>query len=314
MRDRAELNNSSILDMEFAEISTASESEEWDGIMIVSPEALCRLRYVDIHRIYCDPVWQGSGIHFYEAANPANLVSHCNIIRSDKPDELGDGIFLQPGGTGSYAKIECTTTGDDWWTGVTAVSSQLEIMGLTSSDNLRGLGSHLAGTIIEMQQSILDYNLFEGIYSERSILYLGEYSAGYNQIRENGNTQIDLRQTSRIYRTISVSGTQNDIGHFSTLVPRIVADVTSSADVQSNYWMTSAPLQSMFVEATPGSIGWNPFLTQSAIASFSEWSCGQLFSKTAYPMLSGNPTPVKLPPVFGQELKLTFQSKEQENS
>jgi hypothetical protein len=70
----------------------------------------------------------------------------------------------------------------------------------------------------------------------------------------------------------------------------------------------------MFVEATPGSIGWNPFLTQSAIASFSEWSCGQLFSKTAYPMLSGNPTPVKLPPVFGQELKLTFQSKEQENS
>ncbi|MFZ1731062.1 MAG: hypothetical protein WBQ23_07110 [Bacteroidota bacterium] len=290
MRDRAELNSSSILDMEYAEITTATDADEWDGIIVVSPEALCRLQYVDILHVFCDPVSQGTGIHFYEAANSENLISHCNIIRSDKSDKLGDGIFLQPGGTGSYATIECTTTGDDWWTGVTTVSSPLDIIGLTSSENLRGLGAHLSGTIIEMQQSILDFNAFQGFYSEQSILYMGEYRAGYNAIRQNGNSQIELKQFSHIYRSNAVSGTQNDIGHSSNLIPRIVADSTSTAEVQSNCWLTATPVQYMFVEVTPNSIIWNPFLSQSAVAAFEDWTCERVLTKSRYPVLSGNPT------------------------
>ncbi|MFZ1731726.1 MAG: hypothetical protein WBQ23_07125 [Bacteroidota bacterium] len=291
MRNRAEINSASQLEMEYVTI-TCDDVGEWDGIQSIGPGALCVLRYVDVLRIYCDPVTQGAGVYFFEAPNAGNLVSHCNILRVDKPDKRGDGIFLQPGygGAASYAQIECTIASDDWWTGVTAVSSKLDILGLSAIGNLRGMGIHLAGALVDIVQSIVDYNTFEGMYVDNGLLYLGEMEPGYNSVSYNGDQQIELTQTSHLFSNGSKYGINNDIGHPSPLVTRIKTDLTSTAEVQNNYWLIPSPLPTMFDETMPGSIIWNPFLTQSARSGFGEWTCGQVFLKRRQPPILSSPT------------------------
>lgn len=293
MRDHAEINDNATLDIAYATL-TSADPQEWDGIMIIGNESLCRLRYVDILRIFCDPVDQGTGVHFYEAPNPENLISHCNITRTGKADNLGDGIFLQPGGSGSYAEIECTSTGDDWWTGVTTVSSSIDVTGLNASGNLRGIGAHLSGTLVNLVQSVLDFNTFEGVYAQGAAIYLGEYEAGYNEIYHNEEVQIDLTQSSRIYHNGSQHGINNDIGHTWVQIPCVRADATSRATLPDNYWMDPVPVQSMFVEALPNSIIWNPYLTQSLRGSFHGWACEQILIKRSTPRITAAPTSASL--------------------
>ncbi|MBE0643054.1 MAG: hypothetical protein IH600_03145 [Bacteroidetes bacterium] len=291
MRDRAEINSASRLEMEYVTL-TSDDAGEWDGIQSIGPGALCVLRYVDILRVYCDPVTQGAGVYFFEAPNAGNLVSHCNILRVDKSDKLGDGIFLQPGygGMASYVQIECTTVSDDWWTGLTNVSSKADITGLTAIGNLRGMGIHLAGALVDIVQSTLDSHAFEGVFAQSGILYLGEFEAGYNQICNNNDEQIELTQMSRLYSNGSMHGINNDIGHLSPFVTRIKTDPTSTAEVQNNYWLVPAPLPAMFDEDVPGSIIWNPYLTQSARPGFHEWTCGEVFLKRRLSPISSSPT------------------------
>jgi hypothetical protein len=293
MRDRAEINNCATLDIEYATL-TSADQQEWDGVMIIGTEALCRMRNVDVLRVFCDPIDQGTGLHFYEAPNPENLISHCNITRTGKSDKLGDGIFLQPGSSGSHADIECTSTGDDWWTGLTTVSSTIDVSGLNASENLRGLGAHLSGTLVNLVQSVLDNNTFEGLYAQTAAIYLGEYEAGYNEIYHNEAVQLDLTQSSRLYHNGSQHGINNDIGHVWPQIPRVRTDATSRATLPDNYWMDPAPVQSMFIETLPNTIIWNPYLTQSNRGSFNDWTCEQILSKRPTPPITSAPNSANL--------------------
>lgn len=291
MRNRAQINSSSHLGMEYV-TATSADTHEWDGIQNIGPDALCVLSYVDVLRVYCDQATQGAGVYFFEAPNPGNLVSHCNVLRVDKSDKLGDGIFLQPGygGMASDARIECTTVSDDWWSGLTNVSSQLEITGLVAIGNLRGIGMHLPGALVDIVQSTLDFHAFEGIFAQGGILYLGEYEAGYNHFCDNSEEQIELSQTAHLYSNGSLHGINNDIGHISPNVVRIKTDPTSTAEVQNNYWLEPAPLPAMFDEAVPGSIFWNPFLTQSRLSGFNEWTCVRELIERIQQPISSSPT------------------------
>jgi hypothetical protein len=288
-RDRQECNTQSLLRMEYVTISGLAASDEWEGILVAGNAALCDLSHVDITDVYCNPVYQGSGVHFYEAAHSQNRISNCNILRQNKADKKGDGIFLQPGAGTSYVDIRCSTTGDDWWTGVTTVSSEIDIIGLEASGNLRGLGAHLDGTVVEMQQSILNGNAFEGVFADNSDISLGKWGDGLNLISQNGDIQIDLTQGSRLLQISSQDGCGNDIGHTSSTIPRVRTDGTSIAQSVNNYWLTGNPDPGMFPEVNQGSIDWNPYLPTSAVAQATEWECNILQKRSA-PLLTGTPT------------------------
>ncbi|MCZ7557388.1 MAG: hypothetical protein M5R41_13390 [Bacteroidia bacterium] len=288
-RDRMEFNTQSLLRMQFVLVTGLNATDEWEGILVVGDNALCDLSYVDIEKVYCDPVYQGSGVHFYEAAHSQNRISNCNILRQNKADKKGDGIFLQPGAGTSYVDIRCSTTGDDWWTGVTTVSSEIDIIGLEASGNLRGLGAHLDGTVVEMQQSVLYGNAFEGVFADNSDISLGKYGDGLNLISQNGDIQIDLTQGSRLLQISPQHGCGNDIGHTSSAVPRVRTHGSSIAQAVNNYWLTGNPDPGMFPEVNQGSIDWNPYLATSAVAQATEWECNILQKRSA-PMLTGAPT------------------------
>lgn len=291
--DHMEFNTQSIVRMEYALVTSVADSEEWDGMLVAGDNALVDLSYVDITNVYSDASLQGTGVHFYHASNPQNRISYCNILRQNKADKSGDGIFLQPGAGSSYVDIQCSETRDDWWTGVTSVSSEIDITGLTSSANLRGLGAHLDGNIVDISQSILNSNTFQGIFAENSDIFLGKDVDGLNQITQNGDVQIELTLGSRVIQQPPKTGGINDIGHSSPAVPRIMADGTSSADMRDNYWLANPPDQAMFVEVNQGSIDWNPYLTASQIGPGSEWTC-EVMQKRRSPALLNQPTRAEL--------------------
>lgn len=273
MKAGAEINTESTLDANFATFegvpNPPADNEEWEGILVSGPEARISMNHVLIKDVHCDPRTQGTGIHFFAASNSGNRIENTRIVREYQSDKLGDGIFLQPWQSAqSYVELHCVETLDDWWTGLTSVSSECNATGLTTMFNKRGVGAHLTGNVLYLYQSRLEANLIAGLYAEAgsgtNVTTFGSYGSapdGFNSIFGNGCVQIHLIGTY-LNGGLSNFNDNNDIGHSSSSVLRMIVDSGAQASVTRNYWLTPTPVPSMF-QIISGSCTWVPYLTQS---------------------------------------------------
>lgn len=247
-----------------------SGNEEWEGILASGPEARLDIEFTLIKDIHCDPVWSGTGVHLYQASNTENRIHYTQILRSNQPEKLGDALFLQPGSNRSYLELKCVDTHNDWWTGLTTVSSGCHATGLLSTLNNRGVGAHLTANLLYLDECQITHNMFEGLFQESGDSYnsttLGENSmdqTGNNTIYDNGVTQIFM-DGGILNGGSSGLNSENDIGHTLYSVPRVVVEGGATAYMRRNFWITATPDASMFIENN-GTIQWDPYLSQSLI-------------------------------------------------
>lgn len=281
-RQNAEINCSSEFDCRYA-ILGACAYDEWDGILIVGTGSSIYMTNTWISDIYCDPVYQGTGVHLYQSNNSDNYIGNSKIMRYGYPDKLGDAVYLQPEqGTGSFLAIQCLETDSSWYTGLTSVSSTCKALGLQSKYNLRGVGAHSIDNVLSLDECLLTQNVYEGLYAEadsaqRNTVIFGDnlYDAyGHNTITENGEVQISLDGPVKLWGGIQSYNRDNDIGHLSPSVYRVRVDGGAWAKVAFNYWETPSPTPSMF-DIIWGTCDWDVgTLSQSAVPS--ELSCFSL--------------------------------------
>jgi hypothetical protein len=269
----AEINSESTFDANYATFEGApilpDGNEQWEGILVSGPNARISMNHALIKDIHCEPDMQGTGIHFFAASNAGNRIENTRILRENQLEKLGDGIFLQPWQTDqSYVELQCVETLDDWWTGLTSVSSECNATGLTTKFNNRGVGAHLTGNVLYLYQSRLEDNLNEGLYAEKgggfNMVTFGKYGSapdGFNSITGNGIVQIHLIGTY-LNGGLSNLNDNNDIGHSSPAVLRMIVDSGGLANVTRNYWLTPTPTPSMF-QIISGSCNRTPHLAQS---------------------------------------------------
>jgi len=88
--DQAEVNAEHDLEIRTAVLegvpTGGGGSQEWSGILISGPESRLIMEGTLVKDISCDPVWQGTGIHLYEASNTENRIDNTRIARTNKPE------------------------------------------------------------------------------------------------------------------------------------------------------------------------------------------------------------------------------------
>lgn len=273
-RQNAGINCSSVFDCRYANLG-ACDDDEWDGILIVGVGSSIYMTNTWITDIYCDPVYQGTGVHLYQSSNSDNFIGYSKIMRYEQPDKLGDAVFLQPEqGTGSALEIQCLETDSAWYTGLTSVGSRCTAQGLQSKRNHRGVGAHSMSNDLNLDESLLWNNTYEGLYGSADSAQSNWIKFGYwmydsygdNRIENNGDVQVflDGHVTLDGGKYTPSTGTlnwRNCIGHSSLNVTRVRVAGGAKADLEYNYWSTSQPTAALF-DIINGTCDWNPFTQQ----------------------------------------------------
>jgi hypothetical protein len=229
----------------------------WDGIQVVGSIALVNMEYTTVKDIYMDPYYSGTGVHLYQASNRSNVIDNCWITHDANGSKEGDGVFLQPGGSYSNLTLKCTELYSDWYTAITAISSDIAMARCTISNAKRGVAAYTLNSTFYIVESTIQNCLDEGLYGDHVDIQFtngGFFSSGYNRIINNGLSQIYLKNSSSLLGGYNVPGLglcghNNTIGHYDQYMNRVfIEDASCTAVLWGNYWMSPYPISSTFVK------------------------------------------------------------------
>jgi hypothetical protein len=220
--------------------------EEWEGILVGDVSSWIDLDYCTVQDVYADLANSGTGIHFYQSGvQYISRIRNSRILRNKSgQSKYGDGIFLQPGNTFSYVKLECSEINQDWYTGFTSVGSYPRVFDSKIMSNLVGVGLS-ASSILTMQRSCVEDHVYEGIDVNASELSFASHgTTGGNRIVDNANQQLDVHNGSVVYGGWDPAGGSNFEGHdnnISSTTPAWVANVNGSTAYLQNNWFGVVP-------------------------------------------------------------------------
>ncbi len=220
--------------------------EEWDGVLVGDVTSWIDLDYCTVQDVYVDPVYSGSGIHFYQSGvQYISRIRNSRILRNTGGQyKHGDGIFLQPGNAFSYVKLECSEINQDWYTGFTSVGSYPRIFDSKIMYNNVGIGVS-ASSILTMQRSCVEGHVFEGIDVNASELsFASQGTAGGNRVVGNANQQLDVTNGSVVYGGWDPAGGNNFEGHdnnISSTTQAWAANVSGSTAYLQQNWFGLVP-------------------------------------------------------------------------
>jgi hypothetical protein len=249
-----------------------TQTDEWEGILVGS-NGWIDLDYCVVADIHADLASGGTGIHLYQSGSVLNSIKHCRIFRgTTNANNLGDGIFLQPGSDYSFVSVQCTDISEDWSTGFTFVGGappgnarNTELLDSHIHDNLIGVGL-VGSAALEMQRCCIENNAFYGadVSGAGSCLsFTLNGIPGDNRIVDNALAQLSLRDNASMFggwynlNLTRMEGIRNNISRGSKT--GLIASFDNSTAFIAYDWFGLQP--------DPWMLGWCTFNTAPAYFS-----------------------------------------------
>ena len=220
----------------------------WEGLLFGYENAYCDIDSCDIRGILMHPVTGGNAIAFYAATDTGNHVCNTNIYR-DNATKDGDAVFLQPGVVSDVVRpsklwILCDSIADDWYTGVSSVGSEPNVISTKILNNTNGVCADL-GTEASIEDNCIEGSGNIGVRVNGSTVRLGwlRKFSGNNRIVNSDSTQCKVMNAGFLYGGYYDDGLDQFYGGeniISSEPPldklRVVAQDISFAFVQNECW------------------------------------------------------------------------------